>query len=231
MPARLLRTAVALGSNLGDRDAHLRYAVARLRSILTDPTASEFMDTAPCGVATVGQPRFLNAVVVGWSAAGPADLLALLQGIEDARGRRRPFRHAPRTLDLDIILMGGLIVSTPALEVPHPRFRERRFVLAPLAEVAPDLMDPVSGMSVRGLLARLDSSDACEPLLLEPQRLDRVETRRLAGRVEAEEDSRGRREHDSGRDGVGGDRRRPLQEARQCGREAVSETDPDQTAD
>ena len=154
------RTAVALGSNLGDREAHLRYAVARLRAILTDPVASTFMDTAPWGAAAAGQPRFLNAVVVGWSAAAPADLLARLHAIENARGRRRPFRHAPRTLDLDLVLMGGLIVSTPALAVPHPRFRERRFVLAPLAEVAPDLVDPVTGLSVRALLARLAAPDA-----------------------------------------------------------------------
>ena len=154
------RTAVALGSNLGHREAHLRYAVARLRSILTAPVASGFMDTAPCGIAAAGQPRYLNAVVVGWSTAAPADLLARLHEIEDARGRRRPFRHAPRTLDLDIVLMGGLTVSTPALEVPHPRFRERRFVLAPLAELAPDLVDPVTGLSVRALLARLDASNA-----------------------------------------------------------------------
>ena len=157
MPARLLRTAVAFGSNLGDRDAHLRYAVARLSSVLAEPVASGFMDTAPCGAAAAGQPRFLNGVVVGWSAVGPADLLLRLHEIEDARGRRRPFRHAPRTLDLDIILMGSLIVSTPALEVPHPRFRERRFVLAPLAEVAPDLVDPVTGLSARALLAQLDA--------------------------------------------------------------------------
>ena len=158
MPARLLRTAVALGSNLGDRDAHLRYACARLRSVLAEPVASAFMDTAPCGAA--GQPRYLNGVVVGWSAVGPADLLARLHEIEDARGRRRPFRHAPRTLDLDIILMGSLLVSTPALEVPHPRFRERRFVLAPLAEVAPDLVDPVTGLSADALLAQLDAPAA-----------------------------------------------------------------------
>ena len=156
----MLRTAVALGSNLGDRDAHLRYAVARLRSLLTDSTVSRFIDTPPGGAAALGQPRYLNAVVVGWSAAAPGDLLARLHAIENARGRRRPFHHAPRTLDLDLILMGGLIVSTPVLEVPHPRFRDRRFVLAPLAEVAPDLVDPVTGMSMRALLARLAGPDA-----------------------------------------------------------------------
>lgn len=155
MPVRLLRTAVALGSSLGDRDAHLRYAVARLRPILADLTVSEFVDTAPCGVGA--GPRFLNGAAVGWSAAAPTALLARLHAIEDARGRRRPFPDAPRTLDLDLVLMGGLVVSTPALALPHPRFRARRFVLEPLAAVAPELVDPVTGLSVRALLARLDA--------------------------------------------------------------------------
>ena len=154
MPARLLRTAVALGSSLGDRDAHLRYAVARLRLLLTDLAVSEFVDTAPCGAGGAG-PRFLNGAAVGWSAAAPADLLTRLHAIEDARGRLRPFPDAPRTLDLDLVLMGGLVVSTPALTLPHPRFRARRFVLEPLAAVAPELVDPVTGLSVRALLARL----------------------------------------------------------------------------
>ena len=153
MPARLFRTAVALGSSLGDRDAHLRYAVARLRPILVDLSVSEFVDTAPCGVGDA--PRFLNGAAVGWSAAAPAALLARLHAIEDARGRRRPFPNAPRTLDLDLVLMGGLVVSTPALALPHPRFRARRFVLEPLAAVAPELVDPVTGLTVRALLARL----------------------------------------------------------------------------
>ena len=155
MPARLLRTAVALGSSLGDRDAHLRYAVARLRLLLTDLAVSEFVDTAPCGGGGGAGPRFLNGAAVGWSAAEPAALLARLHAIEDARGRRRPFPNAPRTLDLDLVLMGGLVVSTPALTLPHPRFRARRFVLEPLAAVAPELVDPVTGLSVRALLARL----------------------------------------------------------------------------
>ena len=157
MPARPLRTAVALGSSLGDRDAHLRYAVARLRLILADLSVSEFVDTAPCCAGGGDAPRFLNGAAVGWSAAAPAALLARLHEIEDARGRRRPFPDAPRTLDLDLVLMGRLVVSTPALVLPHPRFRARRFVLEPLAAVAPELVDPVTGLSVRALLARLDA--------------------------------------------------------------------------
>lgn len=155
MAARFRRTAVALGSNVGDRAAHLRYAADRLGALLRDPAVSGFVDTAPHGVA--GQPRFLNGAVVGWSADDPVRLLARLHAIEAERGRRRPFPAAPRTLDLDLVLMGDLIVSAPGIELPHPRFRERRFVLAPLAAVAPDLVDPVTGMNVQALLDRLGS--------------------------------------------------------------------------
>lgn len=156
MAARFRRTAVALGSNVGDRAAHLRYAADRLGALLREPVVSGFIDTAPHGAAGAGQPRFLNGAVVGWSADDPARLLARLHAIEAERGRRRPFPAAPRTLDLDLVLMGALIVSAPGIELPHPRFRERRFVLAPLAAVAPDLVDPVTGMNVQALLDRLD---------------------------------------------------------------------------
>lgn len=156
MAARFRRTAVALGSNVGDRAAHLRYAADRLGALLRDPVVSGFVDTAPHGAAVAGQPRFLNGAVVGWSADDPVRLLARLHAIEAERGRRRPFPAAPRTLDLDLVLMGDLIVSAPGIELPHPRFRERRFVLAPLAAVAPDLVDPVTGMNVQALLNQLD---------------------------------------------------------------------------
>ena len=93
--------------------------------------------------------------MVGWSASPPEKLLSQLQAIERERGRKRPFVWAPRTLDLDLILVGDLIVHTEQVVVPHPRFRTRRFVLEPLAEVAPDLVDPVTGLTVRALLHRL----------------------------------------------------------------------------
>jgi 2-amino-4-hydroxy-6-hydroxymethyldihydropteridine diphosphokinase len=103
------------------------------------------------------QPRYLNAAVVGDTARTPRDLLGDLLAIERERGRARPFPAAPRTLDLDLILFADLVVAEPDLIVPHPRFRERRFVLEPLAEVAPDLVDPVTGATVRELLERLDA--------------------------------------------------------------------------
>ena len=153
---------VALGSNLGPRHEHLRHAVARLRNILTELHASSFLETVPEGI--IEQPDFLNAIVTGWSSAEPDLILEQLQEIEIERGRERPFPGAPRTLDLDLILVGDLIVNTPKIVLPHPRFRIRRFVLQPLVEVAPELVDPVSGQTIKELLAQLSD--------LEPSHVD-----------------------------------------------------------
>lgn len=151
------QVAVALGSNLGSRESHLEHAVVRLRSILNHLQVSEFLETAPEGVPD-DQPPFLNGAAVGWSGDEPRFLLDALQAIELERGRKRPFPGAARSLDLDLILAGDLIVSAPPLILPHPRFRTRRFVLAPLAEIAPDLVDPVTGHTVRELLDQLAGS-------------------------------------------------------------------------
>lgn len=145
---------VALGSNLGDRHAHLQFAVERLRLLLDDLRVSSCHDTAPWGVET-DQPRYLNAVAVGLSAAPPRALLDALLRIEAERGRERPRSNAPRTLDLDLILCGDEQVSEPGLTLPHPRFRERAFVLVPLSEVAPDIVDPVTHLTVDQLHQRL----------------------------------------------------------------------------
>ena len=145
--------AVALGSNLGDRAAHLHHAVARLGGLLSGMQVSAFVETAPEGVAP--QPPFLNAVVVGQSAAAPIEILTALMAIEKQRARTRLFPGAPRTLDLDLILVGDLTELSSSLELPHPRFRDRRFVLGPLSEIAPDLIDPVTELTTAALLARL----------------------------------------------------------------------------
>jgi len=147
------RIAVGLGSNLGDRAAYLRLAAARLRAVLDRLVVSPFLETEP--EHGVDQPRYLNAAVVGFSAADPHALLHRLLAIEREAGRSRPYPQAPRTLDVDLILAGSLVLQRPGIEVPHPRFRSRRFVLQPLAAVAPDLVDPVSGRTVRELLVRL----------------------------------------------------------------------------
>jgi 2-amino-4-hydroxy-6-hydroxymethyldihydropteridine diphosphokinase len=146
--------AVALGSNLGDRSSHLDYAVARLKTLLGGVRVSRYIETDPVGVAEP-QPRYLNAAAVGKTALSARALLDGLLAIERDRGRERPHANAPRTLDLDLILLGDLVIDEPGLVVPHPRFRERRFVLEPLAEIAPALVDPVSGRTVVDLLVML----------------------------------------------------------------------------
>ena len=151
-----MRAAIALGSNLGDRDAHLSGAAAALRGILTNLTISSAHETAYVG-AGGAKPPYLNAVAVGDTALGARALLEALLETERQFGRERPYPDAPRTLDLDLILYGMEIVDDPGLVVPHPRFRQRRFVLEPLAEIAADWIDPVTGRRVEELLRGLDS--------------------------------------------------------------------------
>jgi 2-amino-4-hydroxy-6-hydroxymethyldihydropteridine diphosphokinase len=128
--------------------------VERLRCLLADLSVSPVLETAPVGV--VGrQGPFLNAAVTGGFEGTARDLLAALLDIERTHGRERPHPGAPRTLDLDLIFFGAERVEEPGLVVPHPRFRERRFVLEPLAEIAADWRDPVTGLTVRELLRRL----------------------------------------------------------------------------
>ena len=145
-----ITVAVALGSNLGDRRAHLDFAVSRLESLLRHLRVSSYRETDPIGVPDA-QPQFLNAAAVGETRVGPRVLLDALLAIERDRRRERPFPGAARTLDLDLILHGPTIVAEPDLIVPHPRFRDRLFVLEPLAEIAPDLVDPVTGRTVEEL--------------------------------------------------------------------------------
>jgi 2-amino-4-hydroxy-6-hydroxymethyldihydropteridine diphosphokinase len=148
--SKSVTVAVALGSNLGDRAAHLDFAVRRLSAFLSPIRVSRWYETEPVGVGA--QPRFLNGAVVGDTTMGPRQVLEALLDIERARGRERPFPGAARTLDLDLVLYGNRVIEARGLIVPHPRFRERRFVLEPLAEIAPELVDPVSGLTARQLL-------------------------------------------------------------------------------
>jgi 2-amino-4-hydroxy-6-hydroxymethyldihydropteridine diphosphokinase len=148
---RITSVAIALGSNLGDRRGHLDYAASRLGSILRNIRVSTAFDTEPVDVPG-SQPLFLNAAATGETALSARELLEALLEIERERGRERPMPGAARTLDLDLVLFGSEILDEPALVVPHPRFRDRRFVLEPLAEIAPDMVDPVTGKTVGELL-------------------------------------------------------------------------------
>jgi 2-amino-4-hydroxy-6-hydroxymethyldihydropteridine diphosphokinase len=146
----LSSVAIALGSNLGDRESHLDFAVDRLRPYLTDLRVSTWHETEPFGVEP--QPRFLNGAVIGDTRLSARDLLQKLMEIEQQRGRDRPRAGAPRTLDLDLIFYGDEVIAEPELRVPHPRFRERMFVLEPLSEIAGNWIDPETGRTVNELL-------------------------------------------------------------------------------
>jgi 2-amino-4-hydroxy-6-hydroxymethyldihydropteridine diphosphokinase len=147
-----MRAYVAVGSNLGDRWAFLALAARRLRAApgVAVVRASRVWDTEPVGPA---QPRYLNAVLELETGLAPGPLLRLLQDVERAAGRRREGQWGPRTLDLDLLLHGGLVLRGPGLAVPHPELARRRFVLAPLAELAAGVPVPGAAATVANLLA------------------------------------------------------------------------------
>ena len=150
-PPETVRAFLGLGSNLGDRWAHLRRAVDQLRAERTVVAVSHVYETEPIG-GPDDQGAFLNLVVEVALKVGedPFTLLAECQRLEVAAGRVRLVRWGPRTLDADVLWIEGVTLDTPELTVPHPRWHERRFVLAPLADLAPELVDEEMWASAGG---------------------------------------------------------------------------------
>ncbi len=149
---------LALGTNLGERARNLENALAKLSARVTIMRRSMIYETEPWGISE--QPRFLNQVVEAETELEPDALLDFLKQTERAMGRTRGIRFGPRVIDLDILFYEDRVIEQrrfngTSLRIPHPRLHERRFVLVPLAEIAPNLIHPKFGVSIRELLARL----------------------------------------------------------------------------
>jgi 2-amino-4-hydroxy-6-hydroxymethyldihydropteridine diphosphokinase len=149
---------ISAGSNLGDRIANLSFALESLKRAGSVMRVSSVFETEPVGFSD--QPWFLNLAIELQTALQPRQLLHVCQEIEAARERVRTFANAPRTLDLDILFWGDAVMCEADLIIPHPRLSERRFVLAPLAQIAPDVLHPTLKKSIRSLLE--DCTDTAE---------------------------------------------------------------------
>jgi 2-amino-4-hydroxy-6-hydroxymethyldihydropteridine diphosphokinase len=145
---------LALGTNLGDREANLRQAISLLAPEVTVVRESSVYVTPPWGYTD--QPEFLNQVLEADTLLHPLPLLHKLKSIEAQMGREKTFRNGPRLIDLDILFYGQEIVEGELLEIPHPRLQDRAFVLMPLVEIAPDFVHPVLNETIEGLLAKVD---------------------------------------------------------------------------
>jgi 2-amino-4-hydroxy-6-hydroxymethyldihydropteridine diphosphokinase len=159
---------MSIGSNLGDRVANLEHGVAALGKMeLNLGKVSPLYRTEPVGFQT--QPWFINIALALETSLHPMELLERCLEIEHSLGRVRTFRAAPRTMDLDILLFGSLVIDRPGLQIPHPRMTERRFVLEPLARIAPDAVHPILGKTIRSLLAVCPDTSAVLPYSLGDQ--------------------------------------------------------------
>jgi 2-amino-4-hydroxy-6-hydroxymethyldihydropteridine diphosphokinase len=141
-----VRAFLGLGSNMGDREGHLRSAVSALPDLVA---VSPVYETEPVG-GPPGQDDFLNIVVELDTQSTPRELLQLAQRLEQEAGRVRTVRNGPRTLDVDVLLVGDLVVDEPDLVVPHPRLWQRRFVVEPLGDLASDLVTPAARIASGG---------------------------------------------------------------------------------
>lgn len=141
---------LALGSNLGDRKSQLRTALQELQKVVDIQNISSVYETEPVGY--LDQPRFFNIVCYGHTSLTAQELLTQAKTIEKQLGRQPSIRNGPRPVDIDILMYEELIHVEDSLIIPHPRMHERAFVLVPLAEIAPDVIDPRSGKTARELL-------------------------------------------------------------------------------
>ena len=161
--------ALALGSNLGDRVDWLRAGVAALRHVVQIEAVSSVYESEPVGPA---QDDFLNAAVIGTTRLAPRGLLRTALAAESATGRRRTRADGPRTLDVDLVLYGARTVRAPDLVVPHPRWRERGFVLAPLREIAPHWRDPETGRAIHMLAENAECMAGRPRIVAGPDAID-----------------------------------------------------------
>lgn len=152
MPVACL-SYLSLGSNVGDRESHLRDAILRLQHVGKVVAVSSFYETEPVDV--VDQGWFLNCAVAMETTFSPSRLLAVVLHIEEHMGRRRTSKKGPRIIDIDILLFDDAVISDPDLTVPHPAMHQRRFVLEPLAEVAPQARHPLLNQTIVELLRKL----------------------------------------------------------------------------
>jgi 2-amino-4-hydroxy-6-hydroxymethyldihydropteridine diphosphokinase len=160
----MARIYLSLGANLGNRARNLYAALRRLQSQVRLDQISSLYETEPVG--PVEQPWYLNMACSGETTLTPEALLDFVKGIEREIGRQKGIRFGPRLIDIDILLYDDLVVDTERLEIPHPRFHKRGFVLVPLEELAPDLVHPVLKSDVRALLERADSPETVIPYRL-----------------------------------------------------------------
>ncbi len=155
--------AIALGSNLGDSRQTLEQAINQLENVseIAIESVSSWYETLPIGPI---QPNYINGCVALTTSLTPEDLLNILLKIETQFGRVREERWGARTLDLDLILYDNLILETPNLQIPHPRMKERAFVLVPLAEIVPHWVDPITNSAIVQLKNKIDCSSILQKL-------------------------------------------------------------------
>jgi 2-amino-4-hydroxy-6-hydroxymethyldihydropteridine diphosphokinase len=154
---------LSLGSNLGDREANLHTAIEKLREVGDVVAVSSFYETEP--VEVTAQPWFLNCAVKFDTEKMPRQLISAILAIEQSMGRQRKQQKGPRTIDIDILFFGSSIIDIPSLTVPHPHLHERRFVLEPLAEIAPDARHPTFKRTIRDLRDALPTGQTVRKLV------------------------------------------------------------------